>query len=108
MLDWPSFDCVNKVIVSLGADLKTRVYVLDAWPATLGNPVFSPSTVKGLKGNTVSVRLTGQDGEPCPGWWVHWILAAAPGPSGPYWLAEDLPEQDRCKWLCLERVLWTR
>ena len=81
------FDCVNKVIVSLGADLKTRVYVLDAWPATLGNPVFSPSTVKGLKGNTVSVRLTGQDGEPCPGWWVHWILAAAPGPSGPYgWL----------------------
>ena len=82
-----SYDCTNNVIVSLGSDFKTRVYVLAAWPAALGNPVFSPSTVKGLQGNTVSVRLTGQDGEPCPGWWVHWILAAAPGPSGPFgWL----------------------
>ena len=29
------------------------------------------------KANLVKARLTGQDGEPCPGWWVHWELEDA-------------------------------
>ena len=70
-----AYDSAFQVLVSIGVDHKTRVYCREAWPYALSNPVFDPATVYGLKGNTVKVRLTGQEGEPCPGWWVHWYLA---------------------------------
>ena len=69
-----AYDSAFHVIVAIGTDHKTRVYCREAWPYVLSNPVFEPAQVYGLKGNTVKVRLTGQEGEPCPGWWVHWAL----------------------------------
>ena len=74
-----AYDSAFHVLVSIGTDNKTRVYCREAWPYALSNPVFDPATVYGLKGNTVKVRLTGQEGEPCPGWWVHWELASVGG-----------------------------
>jgi len=67
------------VLAAIGTDHRTRVYCREAWPFTLSNPVFEPPAVYGLKGNIVKVRLTGQEGEPCPGWWVHWELEGVMG-----------------------------
>jgi len=72
-----AYDCAFHLFVSIGYDHKTRVYCREAWPASLSNPVFVPASVYSLKANLVRVRLTGQDGEPAPGWWVHWELEDA-------------------------------
>ena len=77
-----AYDSAFQVLVSIGVDHKSRVYCREAWPYALSNPVFDPATVYGLKGNTVKVRLTGQEGKPCPGWWVHWYLG---GLAEPLW-----------------------
>jgi WD40 repeat protein len=74
-----AYDSAFHVLVAIGMDNKTRVYCREAWPYALSNPVFDPPTVYGLKGNTVKVRLTGQEGEPCPGWWAHWELEGVGG-----------------------------
>ncbi len=73
------YDSAFHLFFAIGTDYKARVYCREAWPAVLSAPVFDPPTVRGLKGNLVKTRLTGQDGEPCPGWWVHWELADAGG-----------------------------
>jgi hypothetical protein len=75
-----AYDSAFHVLVAIGTDNKTRVYCREAWPYVLSNPVFEPAQVYGLKGNTVKVRLTGQEGEPCPGWWIHWQLEGVGGP----------------------------
>jgi hypothetical protein len=74
-----AYDSAFNVLVSIGMDNKTRVYCREAWPYALSNPVFDPPQVYGLKANAVKVRLTGQEGEPCPGWWVHWELTDTGG-----------------------------
>jgi hypothetical protein len=88
------YDCLNKVIISLSSDKRVRVYVRDSWPVTLSNPVFVPTTVRAAVGNTVKVRLTGQTGEPCVGWWIHWELQSVGG-LGPYGsLVHEVSETD--------------
>jgi hypothetical protein len=74
-----AYDSAFHLFFAIGTDHKARVYCREAWPAALSAPVFDPATVYGLKANRVTTRLTGQDGEPCPGWWVHWELADAGG-----------------------------
>jgi len=74
-----AYDSAFHILVSIGTDNKARIYCREAWPYALSNPVFEPAQVYGLKGNTVKVRLTGQEGEPCPGWWIHWELAGVDG-----------------------------
>ena len=74
-----AYDSTFKLFFSIGTDHKTRVYCGELWPNGLSAPVFEPATVYGLKGNRVRVRLTGQDGEPMPGWWVNWELEGVGG-----------------------------
>jgi hypothetical protein len=69
-----AYDCAFHLFCTIGWDNKTRVYCREAFPYTLTNPVFEPATVYGLKANRVKVQLTGQGGEPAPGWWIHWEL----------------------------------
>lgn len=76
-----AYDCAFKVTAALGQDWKMRIYCREAWPHALSNPAFEPAQVRGLQANLVRVRLTGQDGEPCPDWWVHWSLEAPGGPA---------------------------
>lgn len=76
-----AYDCQNHNFVSIGADKRVRVYCREAWPAALSVPTFEPTTAYGLKANQVKTRLTGQDGEPCKGWWVHWELEGVDGPA---------------------------
>ena len=111
-----AYDSAFQVLVSIGVDNKTRVYCREAWPYALSNPVFDPATVYGLKGNTVKVRLTGQEGEPCPGWWVHWELAGglvqgmgmALRPSIVPWLSRQVRQQDGQGRVRLEHLFRTR
>jgi hypothetical protein len=74
-----AYDSTFKLFFTIGTDHKTRVYCGDLFPNGLSAPVFEPATVHGLKGNRVRVRLTGQDGEPLPGWWVNWELEGVGG-----------------------------
>jgi hypothetical protein len=69
-----AYDCEHHVFFAVGADGKARNYCREAWPYALATPTFTPAEVYGLKGNLVRTRLQGQDGEPCPDWWVHWEL----------------------------------
>jgi hypothetical protein len=69
-----AYDCSFKLFFTIGSDYKTRVYTGDLYPAGLSNPVISPVSVSGLNSNEVKVRLTGQDSEPMPNWWVNWSL----------------------------------
>jgi len=92
-----AYDSAFNVLVAIGTDHKTRVYCREAWPYTLSNPVFDPAAVYGLKGNTVKVRLTGQEGEPCPGWWIHWELVGVGGaPLG--YLDKYVSQTDKDGW----------
>jgi hypothetical protein len=72
-----AYDSAFHLFFAIGTDHKARVYCREAWPAGLSAPIFEPATVYGLKANRVQTRLTGQDGEPCPDWWVHWELLGA-------------------------------
>ena len=74
-----AYDSTFKLFFTIGTDHKTRVYCGELWPNGLSAPVFEPATVYGLKGNRVRIRLTGQDGEPLPGWWVNWELEGVGG-----------------------------
>jgi hypothetical protein len=69
-----AYDSAFHLFCTIGWDNKIRVYCREAFPYTLTNPVFVPATVYGLKANRVKSRLTGQNGEPAPGWWIHWEL----------------------------------
>jgi hypothetical protein len=72
-----AYDCTHHNLVTLGADKRVRVYCREALPAAISAPEFVPVEVRGLKANLVRARLTGSDGEPCPGWWVRWELLGA-------------------------------
>lgn len=74
-----SYDSAFNLFFAIGPNHKARVYCREAWPAVLSAPVFDPAAVYGLKANRVRAQLTGQDGEPSPGWWVHWELEDAGG-----------------------------
>lgn len=69
-----AYDSRHHNFITVGTDRKVRVYCRETLPAQLSSPQFEPAQVRGLKGNLVKTRLTGTDGEPCRGWWVHWEL----------------------------------
>jgi hypothetical protein len=74
-----AYDCLHRLIIAVEADLKVRVYTLDPVPAVLTNPAFIPATDQHrLMGSPVQTRLTGDDGEPCPDYWIHWSLLGTP------------------------------
>ena len=74
-----AYDCSYKLFVTIGADKKVRVYSGDLMPSILSSPVFHPPTVSGMSTNEVKVRLTGQEDEPIPNWWVSWALEGVGG-----------------------------
>lgn len=74
-----AYDCLHDLILTVEGDGLVRVYLTTPAPASLSNPVFTPSTVRCLNGHQVSVRLTGDQGEPCGGYVVDWALADAQG-----------------------------
>lgn len=76
---WATYDCKNNVIVAIDPSDHTQVYVMEFWPYTLSNPTFVSTPVYSGQANTVKVRLTGQDGEVCPDWWIHWLLTGSTG-----------------------------
>lgn len=70
-----AFDSKNNLVVTLGSDLKVRIYLTTPKPASLSNPEFYPAVAKVSReiGYQVRARLTGSNGEPCPGMVVNWI-----------------------------------
>jgi hypothetical protein len=89
-----TYDCLCRIFLVYQTDHKVGVYVRDAIPATLGNPIFVTSPVEGLKAHSVKVRLLGSTGEPCVGWWIHWLLDDDAG-VGPYgWLDKYVSQTD--------------
>ncbi|MBM4286891.1 MAG: hypothetical protein FJ135_01865 [Deltaproteobacteria bacterium] len=93
-----AYDCEYHLFFTIGTDYKTRIFCREAWPAALSVPVFEPAQVYGFNANEVKTRLTGQDGEPCPGWWVHWALEGIGGglPIGS--LDKAVSETDKDGW----------
>lgn len=75
-----AYDSQHHLFFAIGNDYKARIYCREAWPANLSVPTFDPVTVYGLKANLLKTRLTGQDGEPCRDWWVHWEIEGVEGP----------------------------
>lgn len=74
-----AYDSQHHVFLTVGTDGKARNYCREAWPHTLSAPTFVDGKIYNLKGNRVRTRLTGEDGEPCPDWWVHWELEGVDG-----------------------------
>lgn len=74
-----AYDHYFRLFTTIGTDHQVRVYSGDLLPYGLSAPIFSPAEVYGLKANLVRVRLTGQGGEPLPGWWVNWELEGVGG-----------------------------
>ena len=93
-----AYDSAFHLFFAIGMDHKARVYCREAWPAALSAPVFEPATVYGLKANLVKTRLTGQDGEPCPDWWVHWELLGVSGNSPLGYLDKLVSKTDKEGW----------
>ncbi|MDD2900826.1 MAG: hypothetical protein PHU44_00155 [Syntrophales bacterium] len=80
-----AFDCRHNLVAALGADGKLRIYLLTPVPASLSSPAFSPAgDPYRLGGKKVTTQLTGDMGEPCPDYWVHWQLLGTP-PQGSLW-----------------------
>ena len=71
-----AYDSRHNLVVTAGADLKVRVYLTTPLPASLSDPEFYPAaaTVTRLQGYPVRVRVLGDAGEPCPGFWVNWAV----------------------------------
>jgi hypothetical protein len=90
-----AYDSTFHLFVTIGTDHKTRVYCREAWPYALSNPVFEPAQVYGLKANLVKTRLTGQDGEPCPDWWVNWELLGVGGNAPLGYLDKYVSQTDK-------------
>ena len=74
-----AYDTAFKLFVTIGTDHKVRIYTGELLPNGLSVPVFTPAVVHGLNATKVKVRLTGQGGEPLPGWWVTWALEGVGG-----------------------------
>ena len=74
-----AYDCLHNLVVTIEIDGRVRVYLTTPAPAALSAPVFDPSTVRCLQGHQVQVRLTGDHGEPCPGYVVDWSLEGSIG-----------------------------
>ena len=80
-----AYDCRHNLVVTLGADRKLRIYLITPLPAILSSPAFSPSgNPYRLAGKKVTTLLTGDMGEPCPDYWIHWELLGIP-PKGSLW-----------------------
>jgi len=78
---WRSaYDCLHNLVITIQSDRKVRVYALVPLPATLSAPAFMPTAPHQhrLLGSMVQTRLTGDQGEACGGWWVHWSLKGLP------------------------------
>lgn len=84
-----AYDNLHDLIVTLQSDGLIRIYLLTAIPASLSAPVFDPATVHCLQGHQATVRLTGDQGEPCGGYTVDWSLAGAKG-----WLEHSQSQTD--------------
>jgi hypothetical protein len=74
-----AYDCLHRLIVTVENDLLVRLFTLDPVPAALASPVFVPAANQHrLMGSRVQTRLTGDDGEPCGNYWIHWNLLGSP------------------------------
>ena len=75
-----TYDLRHDLIITLETDGKIRLYLLTPVPAVLSAPAWTPAVteVHRLHGYPVQVRLTGDAGEPCPGYWIEWSLAGSP------------------------------
>jgi hypothetical protein len=75
-----TYDLRHDLIITLEADRKIRLYLLTPVPALLSAPAFVPAApqVHRLHGYPVQTRLTGDAGEPCPGYWIEWSLLGQP------------------------------
>jgi hypothetical protein len=74
-----AYDFNHGLVLTIETDGKVRTYLTTPAPASLSAPVFTPSTVRCLRGHQVSCRLTGDQGEPCPGYVVDWSLVSSQG-----------------------------
>jgi hypothetical protein len=73
-----AYDCIHNLVITLGSDKLIRLYTLDVVPAILSSPVFVPAGDQHLYvGSKVRTRLTGDIGEPCKDYWIHWSLLGA-------------------------------
>uniref|UniRef100_A0A7C3YZY7 Uncharacterized protein n=1 Tax=Desulfobacca acetoxidans TaxID=60893 RepID=A0A7C3YZY7_9BACT len=93
-----AYDCRHHNFVTLGADRKVRVYCRETLPANLSAPQFEQAQVRALKANAVRARLTGQDGEPCAGWWVHWELLGVGQGAALGYLDRNVSKTDEDGW----------
>ncbi|RJR37197.1 MAG: hypothetical protein C4567_13160 [Deltaproteobacteria bacterium] len=74
-----AFDCRHHLVVTLGTDGKIRIYLCTPVPASLSAPAFSPvGNPYRLAGKKVITTLTGDMGEPCQDYWIHWELLGTP------------------------------
>ena len=75
-----TYDLRHDLIITLESDLKIRLYLPTPVPAVLSAPAFMPAApeVHRLHGYPVQTRLTGDSGEPCPGYWIEWSLLGDP------------------------------
>ncbi|MFA5112616.1 MAG: hypothetical protein WC443_14485, partial [Desulfobaccales bacterium] len=72
-----AFDCRYNLIITVESDRLIRIYLLTPMPATLSAPSLTPAAGS-CQGSVVRARLTGDAGEPCSGYWVHWDLVGTP------------------------------
>jgi len=75
-----AYDSEHHLFFAVGTDYRARLYCREAWSENLSAPTFEPASVYGLKANRLKTRLTGDDGKPIPGMWVHWELEGVDGP----------------------------
>ena len=75
-----AYDTLHNLVVTVESDHKVRVYLITPIPATLSAPEFypAPAQVTRLQGYPVRVRLLGDAGEPCPGYWMRWDFVNIP------------------------------
>jgi hypothetical protein len=85
-----AYDSVNHVIVAIGTDLKTRVFVPVAVPHHFDGPTLNPSSPEQYGHANVTAQLLGDQNEPCADWWVHWRLL-----NGKGWLRDYVGQTDK-------------
>jgi hypothetical protein len=72
------WDSNRGLVVAIMLDGTTRVWHPTPVPALLGQVSFTPDPAQ-HQGSRLTVQLTGDVGEPCPGWWVKWRLVGDKG-----------------------------
>jgi len=75
-----AYDCVHNLVITIQSDHKVRVYIMEAVPYTLQAPYLVPTEthLHRLTGTVVKTRLTGDQGEVIPNYWIHWSLLGTP------------------------------